>query len=168
MKHQSSSDSLSSSPSSTSGDNWKKSIVYRPPSIDMSNLTILATTIALRFEEFVSVKSLLDSAVLNRRERNASLGTYIQLACAVYTLGRGIVKSWTPVAQSCCNEVLRQDLLDSLVRVETLSVGLKTVIAVQRRSEDWEGDGVFSGVQGVVKAVEGAVRGLEVAKVRIL
>lgn len=171
MKHQSSSESLSSS-SSLSGDaSWKKSIVYRLPAIDMSNLTILATAIASRFEELVSVKHLLDSSpVMSKREREASLLTYIQLASTIFTLGRGICKSWKPVAESCKDEILKAHLLASLCRVETMSVGLKTAIGVrQRRNDVGEGDdAILPGAQNVVLAAKGALRDLEIAKVRIL
>jgi hypothetical protein len=59
-------------------------------------------------------------------------------ACSIFFIGVEIARTWTPVAMSCGDKTLRDDLMASLLRVGTLSETLKAVIGARQGQQDVE------------------------------
>ncbi|ORY37074.1 hypothetical protein BCR33DRAFT_469427 [Rhizoclosmatium globosum] len=143
--------------------------------IDMTNLTLLHHLLTTRLSDLQTHHLALltppppptpSSPLLKTHHTQA----YKTSAREIIFLGRGIASSWSPVARGCKDRVLRDSLLLSLQRIDTLSARMKGVLGSVVRFEggkvDEEGVVVSSAVE-VVKAAEDALRDLEAARVMV-
>ncbi|KAJ3074451.1 hypothetical protein HDU98_011234 [Podochytrium sp. JEL0797] len=148
----------------------RTSSTRRRKPIDMTNLTLLHHLLTTRLSDLQT-----HHAALYRRATNTlpptlqthHTQTYIKTAKEIIFLGRGIARSWAPIARSSPNKSLARDLVLSLERIDTLSARMKGVlgsVVVFRQGADEEGVVLSSAVE-VVKAAEEALLGLEAVRV---
>ncbi|KAI8617481.1 hypothetical protein BC830DRAFT_1113192, partial [Chytriomyces sp. MP71] len=154
--------------------------------IDMTNLTLLHHLLTTRLADMQTHHAALlqtkrssftvcpgdgtSPALLLRSHHKAS---YLNSAREIVFLGKGIAKSWEPIARGCTDKYLAQDLLLSLQKVDTLSARMKGIIGIQVRGLGGSGDDVdvegtvLSSAFEVVKAAEGALKDLEAVSVKV-
>ncbi|KAJ3124437.1 hypothetical protein HK100_011235 [Physocladia obscura] len=177
--------------------------------IDMTNLTLLHHLLTTRLSDLqthhaallqtkrasfsfsgssnllASIAALAGTTATTPQETNTLLRShhqtaYISSAREIVFLGRGIAKSWGPIARGCKDPILRNDLILSLQRIDTLSARMKGVLGSVARFGGGESSGgynnggsidaegvVLSSAAEVVKAAEGALRDLEAARLMV-
>ncbi|KAJ3242741.1 hypothetical protein HDU78_001180 [Chytriomyces hyalinus] len=153
--------------------------------IDMTNLTLLHHLLTTRLSDMQTHHAELlhypsrysNSASSEQQQqqqqqllRSHHKSSYLNSAREIIFLGKGIAKSWQPVARGCRDKWLGERLLLSLQRIDTLSAQMKGVLGSHVRNSssadvDAEGTVLTSAVE-VVKAAEGALRDLEAVSVK--
>ncbi|KAI9324478.1 hypothetical protein BDR26DRAFT_881226, partial [Obelidium mucronatum] len=170
--------------------------------IDMTNLTLLHHLLTTRLADLQTHHAAL---IQTRRRSYTPLSAsssspsstssshyhlqshhsqaYLTSAKEIVFLGRGIAKSWGPVARNCKDAHLGRELVLSLQKVDTLSARMKGVLgSVSRFLKDQDVVGGGSGVNfqkvdeegivlssaiEVVKAAEEALGSLEAARLMV-
>ncbi|KAJ3387751.1 hypothetical protein HDU84_000563 [Entophlyctis sp. JEL0112] len=173
--------------------------------IDMTNLTLLHHLLTSRLADlqmhhaallqssrtnyFAAMATTADTVGDNEQQRESLLRShhrtaYITSAREIVFLGVGISKSWGPIARGCKDAILRNRLLLSLQRVETLSARMKVLLGSVARQQaaaaasaaaggdddfdDGDSEGiVLSSASEVVRAAEDALKDLEAARVMV-
>ncbi|KAI8845328.1 hypothetical protein BJ741DRAFT_644754 [Chytriomyces cf. hyalinus JEL632] len=154
--------------------------------IDMTNLTLLHHLLTTRLSDMQTHHAALlhhpsrySNSSSNEQQqqqqqqqllRSHHKSSYLNSAREIIFLGKGIAKSWQPVARGCRDKWLGERLLLSLQRIDTLSAQMKGVLGSHVRNSssadvDAEGTVLTSAVE-VVKAAEGALRDLEAVSVK--
>ncbi|KAI8832788.1 hypothetical protein BJ741DRAFT_282736 [Chytriomyces cf. hyalinus JEL632] len=152
--------------------------------IDMTNLTLLHHLLTTRLSDMQTHHAALlhhpsrysNSSSNEQQQQQQQLlrshhkSSYLNSAREIIFLGKGIAKSWQPVARGCRDKWLGERLLLSLQRIDTLSAQMKGVLGSHMRNSssadvDAEGTVLCSAVE-VVKAAEGALRDLEAVSVK--
>ncbi|KAJ3224481.1 hypothetical protein HDU81_008534 [Chytriomyces hyalinus] len=148
--------------------------------IDMTNLTLLHHLLTTRISDMQTHHAALlhhpsrySNTSSNEQQqllRSHHKSSYLNSAREIIFLGKGIAKSWQPVARGCRDKWLGERLLLSLQRIDTLSAQMKGVLGSHVRNSssadvDAEGTVLCSAVE-VVKAAEGALRDLEAVSVK--
>ncbi|KAJ3391988.1 hypothetical protein HDU92_008711 [Lobulomyces angularis] len=186
--HKKSTSSLSdfSNTSAGSGANqewnsWRKSIKKRKPSFDVTDLTSLTVAIPSKvlkleanFKLLQKLQRLLPEMVKGNRPVpptpfRAAKQSYIQTAQGLYRLGEEICKNWLPICKTCSDVTLKNHLLTSLLKVETLSAQMKAVVSISASDTfDFDESGtVLSCSKNLMETCQKACEDLHAAKLRI-
>ncbi|KAJ8330835.1 hypothetical protein O5D80_000860 [Batrachochytrium dendrobatidis] len=143
----------------------------------LRDLEGLEQLLAAKYDELVSMHRLLRSArltmnPLQKGEESPQVQlkqAYINTSGDIYDISSNIVASWTPVARSCVDEMLKEHLGRALTKVEALGLQLRTVTRRKWMDEsDYDDDmQVVSCVRNVVEATRGALKDLQAAQLRL-